>query len=152
MFYKERQLIFTLLTLYLWTANFIYEWGYVTTPCLSPYRERICSFTIKYDVNCNFFVIVLYQIEEAPSISSFIRDVCFYQQWILYSFLSASNKKSYSFSPLSGKLHWLILDFESTLSSWDKNKLSLCTVLFPITEFFGWYFIVFTNMPIKNCL
>ena len=38
---------------------------------------------MKYDVNYNFFIVVLYQIEEAPFVSSFIRDVCFYQQWIL---------------------------------------------------------------------
>ena len=35
-------------------------------------------FTIKYDVNCKFYVQVFYQLEEVPSILSLLR--AFYQK------------------------------------------------------------------------
>ena len=39
------------------------------------------SFTVKYDVNCRFFIDALHQLEEVPSIPGSL--IFFTQEWML---------------------------------------------------------------------
>ena len=61
-----------------------------TMPNISGKSRTFQSFTIRHDINCGFFIDVLYQVEEVP----------------LYSFLSVFIVKDYQFVECFSCIYW----------------------------------------------